>query len=96
MERHADVEGLSRTLAERDLLKDTGGALVDVALARRLGAVAALARIGDDAAVDALAPALLDPELRVRAAALDAAGDDPPSAFLEHLTAAVAGWRAEA
>ena len=95
MERHADVEGLSRTLAERDLLKDTGGALVDVALARRLGAVAALARIGDDAAVDALAPALHDPELRVRAAALDAAADDPPSAFLEHLTAAVAGWRAD-
>ena len=95
MERHADVEGLSRTLAERDLLKDTGGALVDVALARRLGAVAALGRIGDDAAVDALAPALHDPELRVRAAALDAAGDDPPSAFLEHLAAAVAGWRAD-
>jgi cellulose synthase operon protein C len=93
MERRADLAGLSRTLEERDLLKDTGGALLDVAFARRLHAVAALARLGDDDAIDALAPALHDPEPRVRAAALDAAGDDPPPTFLAYLASAVAGWR---
>jgi HEAT repeat protein len=93
MERRADVAALRRVLTERDMLKETGGALVDVALGRRLDAVAALARIGDDAAIDALAPALYDPQTRVRAAALEAAGLEPPPQFLKHLAIAVARWR---
>jgi HEAT repeat protein len=93
MERRADVAALRRVLTERDMLKETGGALVDVALGRRLDAVAALARIGDDAAIDALAPALYDPQTRVRAAALEAAGLAPPPEFLKHLAVAVARWR---
>jgi HEAT repeat protein len=95
MERHADVEGLRRVLMKRDLLKDTGGAFVDIAFARRLDAVGALGRLGDDDAVDALAHALHDIDPRVRAAALDAAGDAPHPAFLERLAAAAAGWRGD-
>jgi HEAT repeat protein len=93
LERRADVAALRRVLTERDMLRETGGALVDVALGRRLDAVAALARLGDLAAIDALAPALYDPQMRVRAAALEAAGIAPPPEFLKHLAVAVASWR---
>jgi len=93
LRKRRDVAGLERVLAERDFLSDGRGNRSDLAVARRLEAVGVLAEIAEPPAREVLVKALGDPDLRVRAAALDAIIEGPDRRSAEGLARMVALWR---
>jgi len=92
LKQAGDVEGLRALLDHRDLQPATDGALWDMAAPVRAQAVAALAELEDERAMEGLAHALADSSPAVRSAALEAIAALPEPTADAALVDAIVAW----